>query len=67
MNDFDIAPEPDAEGLTANLQGLDGQGQPVSLPVVQERPLDHLFKSSGNCYRNDTGGQAAGNGCRLFI
>ena len=39
MNDFDIAPEPDAEGLTANLQGLDGQGQPVWLPVVQERPL----------------------------
>jgi FdhD protein len=39
MNGFDIAPEPDAEGLTANLQGLDGQGQPVWLPVVQERPL----------------------------
>ena len=39
MNDFEIAPEPDAEGLTANLQGLDGQGQPVWLPVVQERPL----------------------------
>ena len=39
MNSFDIAPEPDAEGLTANLQGLDGQGQPVWLPVVQERPL----------------------------
>ena len=39
MSGFDIAPEPDAEGLTANLQGLDAQGQPISLPVVQERPL----------------------------
>ena len=39
MNGFDIAPQPDAEGLTAKLQGLDGQGQPVCLPVVQERPL----------------------------
>ena len=39
MGSFDIAPEPDAEGLTANLQGLDAQGQPISLPVVQERPL----------------------------
>ena len=39
MSSFDIAPEPDAEGLTANLQGLDAQGQPISLPVVQERPL----------------------------
>ena len=39
MSDFDIAPEPDAEGLTAELQGLDACGQPVSLPVVQERPL----------------------------
>ena len=39
MSDFDIAPEPDAEGLTAELQGLDACGQPVVLPVVQERPL----------------------------
>ena len=39
MSDFDIAPEPDAEGLTAELQGLDACGQPVALPVVQERPL----------------------------
>ena len=39
MNGFDIAPEPDAEGLTAELQGLDADGQPVTLPVVQERPL----------------------------
>lgn len=39
MNGFDIAPEPDAEGLTAELQGLDSHGQPVTLPVVQERPL----------------------------
>ena len=42
MNGFDIAPEPDAEGLTANLQGLDGQGQPVWLPVVQELSLIHI-------------------------
>lgn len=39
MNGFDIAPDPDAEGLTAELQGLDADGQPVTLPVVQERPL----------------------------
>jgi len=39
MADFDIAPDPEAEGLTTRLSGLDAQGQPVSLPVVSERPL----------------------------
>jgi len=39
MAEFDIAPDPDAEGLTTRLDGLDASGQPVSLPVVAERPL----------------------------
>ena len=39
MAEFDIAPNPDAEGLTTMLDGLDSSGQPVNLPVVAERPL----------------------------
>ena len=41
MSDFDIAPEPDAEGLTAELQGLDACGQPVALPWCKNA-LNHL-------------------------
>ncbi len=42
MNDFDIAPEPDAEGLTAELQGLDACGQPVDLASGTRTPLNHF-------------------------
>ena len=39
MAEFDIAPDPEADGLTTMLDGLDASGQPVNLPVVAERPL----------------------------
>ena len=39
MTEFDIAPDPEADGLTTMLDGLDASGQPVNLPVVAERPL----------------------------
>ena len=39
MAEFDIAPDPEADGLTTMLDGLDASGQPVKLPVVAERPL----------------------------
>lgn len=39
MKSFTIAPDPNAEGLTTHLQGVDATGQPISLPVVTERPL----------------------------
>ena len=39
MAEFDIAPDPEADGLTTMLEGLDASGQPVNLPVVAERPL----------------------------
>ncbi len=39
MPEFDIAPDPEADGLTTMLDGLDASGQPVNLPVVAERPL----------------------------
>ncbi len=39
MAEFQIAPDPDAEGLTTMLEGLDSSGTPVHLPVVAERPL----------------------------
>jgi len=39
MQPFDLAPEPDADGLTTLIDGVDATGQPVSLPVVAERAL----------------------------
>lgn len=39
MAEFDISPDPEADGLTTMLDGLDASGQPVNLPVVAERPL----------------------------
>lgn len=39
MQPFDLAPEPDADGLTTLIEGVDATGQPVSLPVVAERAL----------------------------
>ena len=39
MAEFDIAPDPEADGLTTMLDGLDASDQPVNLPVVAERPL----------------------------
>ena len=39
MAEFDIAPDPEADGLTTMLDGLDASGQLVNLPVVAERPL----------------------------
>ena len=32
-------PDPDAEGLTTTLSGIDAQGQPIELPVVTEKPV----------------------------
>ena len=34
-----IYPTPDKAGLTTSLTGLDAKGQPVTIPVVTERPL----------------------------
>jgi FdhD protein len=34
-----VVPEPDAEGLTTLLEGVDATGAPAALPVVTERPL----------------------------
>jgi len=34
-----IYPTPDKAGLTTSLTGLDAEGQPVTIPVVTERPL----------------------------
>ena len=34
-----IAPEPDADGLTQNVSGLNEAGQPINLPVVTEKPI----------------------------
>ena len=34
-----VVPEPDAEGLTTLLEGVDATGAPAVLPVVTERPL----------------------------
>lgn len=34
-----IMPDPDAGGLTATIDGIDEAGQPVSVPVVVERPM----------------------------
>ncbi len=39
MREFEIAPVPEAKGLTTNLLGVDATGQPVELPVVSEKPL----------------------------
>lgn len=34
-----LMPDPDAEGLTTTLSGIDAQGQPIELPVVTEKPV----------------------------
>ena len=34
-----IAPEPDADGLTQNVDGLNEAGAPINLPVVTEKPI----------------------------
>ncbi len=34
-----VMPDPDAPGLTRHVTGMDQDGQPVTLPVVLERPL----------------------------
>ena len=34
-----IAPEPDAEGLTQTVAGLNEAGAPINLPVVTEKPI----------------------------
>ena len=39
MREFEIAPVPEAKGLTTNLLGVDATGQPVELPVVSEKAL----------------------------
>ncbi len=39
MQEFDLAPEPDADGLTTLIDGVDASGQAVQLPVVAERAL----------------------------
>ena len=39
MSEFDLAPEPDAKGLTTVIDGVDATGQAVELPVVAERAL----------------------------
>ncbi|MEL0166425.1 MAG: formate dehydrogenase accessory sulfurtransferase FdhD [Alphaproteobacteria bacterium] len=37
--DFLIQPDPDAPGLSMRVDGVNEAGQPVSLPVVTERPI----------------------------
>ena len=38
-SDFLIAPDPDAPGLSTPVTGVDESGQPVTLPVVTEKPV----------------------------
>jgi FdhD protein len=38
-SDFLIAPHPDAPGLSTPVTGVDESGQPVTLPVVTEKPV----------------------------
>lgn len=42
---FDIAPDPDADGLTTTLSGFDSSGQKVVMPVVTEKPLTIYLNS----------------------
>ncbi len=39
MKEFEIAPDPDATGLSEVASGIDQNGNPVDLPVVVEKPL----------------------------
>ena len=45
MSIFDIAPQPEKQGLTSTLEGVDASGAPVSLPVVTERPVTIFLNS----------------------
>ena len=45
MQDFIIKPEPDAPGLSTNVEGIDHTGAKVSTRVVTERPLTLYLNS----------------------
>ena len=39
MTQFSVTPNPDDPGLTRNIEGIDQDGAPVAVSVVEERPL----------------------------
>lgn len=40
-----LMPDPDADGLTTSLSGIDAQGMSIDLPVVTEKPLTIFLNS----------------------
>lgn len=39
MKQFEISPDPDENSLYEQIEGVDQTGQPISLPVINEKPL----------------------------